>query len=167
MAYFQVRNSLNPSKVIVCGITYKQVVPKGNKGEAIWVIEVATDEPHITTSGTIPPYYINVTDELDLDLEVEKAVAEISKQVDWEPLAADTRPPFVNSVQPDAYITPIHENVILGIIDLHPSYGIDIDSIEMTVNGIDVTNDLRISGDEFEYTVEWRPPSRVYSQIEE
>ena len=43
MAYFQVRNSLNPSKVIVCGITYKQIVPTNNEGEAIWVIEVATD----------------------------------------------------------------------------------------------------------------------------
>ena len=167
MAYFQVRNSLNPSKVIVCGITYKQVVPKNNEGEAIWVIEIATDEPHITTSGTIPSYYIDVTDELDLDLEVEKAVAAISKQVDWEPLATDTRAPFVNSVHPDTYIQKMQENVKIGIIDLHPSYGIDIDSIEMTVNGIDVTDDLRISGDEFEYEVEWRPPSRVYSQIDE
>jgi len=166
MAYFQVRNSLNPSKAIVCGITYKQVVPKGHEGEAIWVIEVATDEPHATTSGIIPPYYINVTDELDLDLEIEKAVAEISKQVDWEPLSADTRPPFVNSVQPDTYIQQMQENVIIGIIDLHPSYGIDIDSIEMTVNGIDVTDDLRIGGDEFEYEVEWRPPARVYSQLD-
>jgi len=167
VAYFQVRNSLNPSKVIVCGITYKQVVPTNNEGEAIWVIEVATDEPHVTTSGTIPPYFINVTDELDLDLEIEKAVAEISKQVDWEPLAADTRPPFVNSVQPDTYIVPIHENVMVGIIDLHPSYGIDINSIEMIVNDIDVTNDLRITGDEFEYQVEWRPPARIYEQLEE
>ena len=166
MAYFQVRNSLNPSKVIVCGITYKQIVPKGSDGEAVWVIEVATDEPHITTSGTIPPHYITVTDELDLDLEIEKAVAEISKQVDWEPLAADTRPPFVNSVQPDTYIQQIHENVIVDIVDLHPSLGIDIDSIEMTVNDIDVTDDLRITGDEFEYRVEWRPPSRVYTQLE-
>lgn len=165
MAYFQVRNSLNPSKVIVCGITYKQVVPKGNEGEAIWVIEVATDEPHVTTSGTIPPYLINVSEELDMDLEIEKAISHISKQVDWEPLANDVRPPFVNSVQPDTYIQKIHENVIVDIIDLHPSYGIDINSIEMTVNDIDVTADLRISGDEYEYTVEWRPPSRVYSQL--
>jgi len=142
-------------------------VPTNNEGEAIWVIEVATDEPHDTTSGTIPPYYIDVTDELDLDLEIEKAVAEISKQVDWEPLAADTRPPFVNSVQPDTYIQQMHENVAVSIIDLHPSYGIDIDSIEMTVNGIEVSNDLRITGDEFEYRVEWRPPSRVYEQLEE
>ena len=168
MAYFQVRNSLNPGKVIVCGITYKQIVPKGNEGEAVWVIEVATDEPHITTSGTIAPYYITVTDELDLDLEIEKAVAEISKQVDWEPLAADTRPPYVYSVHPDTYIQRMHENVIVGIKDLHPSYGIDIDSIEMIVNGIDVSDDLRITGDEFDYTVEWRPPSRIYDiQLEE
>jgi hypothetical protein len=167
VAYFQVRNSLNPSKVIICGITYKQVVPKGNEGEAIWVIEVATDEPHVTTSGVIPSHFINITDELDLDLEIEKAVAEISKQVDWTPLAADTRPPFVDSVQPDTYTVPIHENVIVNIIDLHPSLGIDIDSIEMIVNDIAVSNDLRISGDEFEYVVEWRPPSRVYTQVEE
>jgi len=162
MAYFQVRNSLNPSKVIVCGITYKQVVPKDNEGEAIWVMVVATDEPHVTTSGAIPPHYITVTDELDLDLEIEKAVAEISKQVDWEPLVADTRPPYVYSVQPDTYIQNIQENVIIGIQDMHPSYGIDLDSIEMTVNYIDVTDDLRISGDEFDYMVEWRPPARVY-----
>jgi len=165
MAYFQVRNSLNPSKVVVFGITYKQVVPKDNEGEAIWVIEVATDEPHATTSGTILPHYITVTDELDLDLEVEKAVAEISKQIDWEPLAEDTRPPFVSSVHPSTYIQEIHENVKVGIKDLHPSQGIDINSIEMTVNGIDVTSDLIITGDEYEYEVEWRPPSRVYTQI--
>jgi len=37
----------------------------------------------------------------------------------------------------------------------------------MTVNDIDVTNDLRITGDEFEYQVEWRPPARVYEQLDE
>jgi hypothetical protein len=158
---------LNPGKVVVCGITYKQVVPKGGNGEAIWVIEVATDEPHVTTSGTIPPYYINLTSELDLDLEIEKAIAEISKQIDWSPLAADTRPPFVTAIHPSDYIQRIHENVQVTITDLHPSYGIDIDSIEMTINGIDVTDSLIITGDAFEYEVEWRPPSRVYEQIEE
>jgi len=166
MAYFQVRNSLNPHKVISCGITYKQVVPKGGEGEAIWVVEIATDEPH-KNGGKIASYFINVTDELNLDLEIEKAVADISRQVDWEPLNEDTRPPFVNSVHPDSYIQGINENVEIGIIDLHPSYGIDIDSIEMTVNGIDVTNDLIIRGDEYEYRVEWRPPARIYEQLEE
>lgn len=165
MAYFQVRNSLNPSKVIVCGITYKQIVPKDNEGEAIWVVEIATDEPHITTSGTIPPYYINVTDELDFDLEIEKGIAYISKQVDWSPLAKDTRAPYVTSVEPATYIQDIDKNVRITISESHPSEGIDIDSIEMFVNGVDVTSDLRIQGDEYEYEVEWRPPSRVYEQL--
>lgn len=167
MAYFQVRNSLNPSKLIVCGITYKQVVPKGGEGEAIWVIEVATDEPHVTTSGTIPSYFITVTDELNLDLEIEKAVSEISKQVDWTPLVADTTAPRVVSVFPDTYIQKITDNVFIDIVDRHPSYGIDIDSIKMIVNGIDETSRLIITGDEYEYNVEWRPPARVYEQLEE
>jgi hypothetical protein len=168
MAYFTVRNSLNPHKAIVCGITYKQVIDKNSyDGELIWVMEVATDEPHITTSGTIPPYFINITNESDLDLEIEKAISYISQQVNWEPLVADTRPPFVTSVQPDTYIQKMHENVIVTITDLHPSEGIDLNSIEMTVNGIDVTDDLRIGGDEYEYIVEWRPPARVYTQLEE
>jgi len=166
MAYFQVRNSLNPSKVVVCGISYKQVVPKNNEGEAIWVLEVATDEPHITTSGVIPPCFINLTSELDLDLEIEKAVACISRQVNWDPLANDTRPPFVDSIYPDTYLAQIHDNVRASIVDLHPSLGIDINSIEMYVNEIDVSADLIITGDEFNYEVEWRPPSRVYEQLD-
>ena len=167
MAYFQVRNSLNPGKLIVCGITYRQIVPKGGEGEAIWVIEIATDEPHVTTSGTIPPYFITVTDELNLDVEIEKAVSEISKQVDWEPLSSDNNPPSVVSVFPDTYIQEIVDNEYVSIVDRHPSYGIDIDSIEMTVNGIDETSRLIITGDEYEYKVEWRPPARVYVQLEE
>lgn len=165
MAYFLVRNSLNPHKAILCGITYKQVVPKGGEGEAIWVIEVATEEPHATTSGTIAPYIINLTDQINVGLEIEKAVAHISSQVDWEPLSEDTRPPFVDEISPSSYIVDIYSNVIASIVDLHPSFGIDIDSIEMYVNDIDVSDELRISGDEYNYKVEWRPPSRVFEQI--
>jgi hypothetical protein len=167
MSYFQVRNSLNPSKVIVCGITFDQVVPKGNEGEALWVLEVATDEPHITTSGTIPSYYINVTSETDIDLEIEKAVAEISKQVDWSPLSSDTTPPYVTSVSPATYIVPINQNVEVVIEELHPSVGIDIDTIEMYVDGVNVTDDIFIDGTELRYRMTWQPPFRVYTQYEE
>lgn len=166
MAYFIVRNSLNPHKAITCGITYKQVVDKNNQdGELIWVIEVATDEPHVTTSGTISPYFITLTDELDLDLEIEKAVAAISAQVDWEPLLDDTRPPYVEWSEPTSYIAKITEDVRVSIVDSHPSLGIDIDSIQMFVNEIEVTDDLRISGDEYNYIVRWVPPSIVHYQI--
>lgn len=166
MAYFTVRNSLNPHKAITCGITYKQIVDKNSyDGELIWVMEVATDEPHVTTSGTIPPYFIHLTSELDLDLEIEKAVSYISQQVNWDPLLEDTRAPFVNESSPSSYIAKITDAVEVSIIDLHPSQGIDIDSIEMFVNDIDVTDQLKIEGDEYNYIVRWTPPSIVYAQL--
>lgn len=168
MAYFTVRNSQNPGKAVTFGITYRQLVDKNSQdGEAIWVLEVATDEPHVTTSGTIPPYFINLTSTDDVDEEIDKAVVALSSQIDWSPLSPDTRAPFVDSVAPSTYIAQIHENVQLNILDLHPSAGIDINSIEMTINDIDVTSDLLITGEEFDYDVEWRPPSRIYEQVDE
>ena len=155
MAYFTVRNSQNPGKAVTLGITYRQLVDKNSQdGEAIWVLEVATDEPHVTTSGTIPPYFINLTSTDDVDEEIDKAVVALSSQIDWSPLSPDTRAPFVDSVSPST-------------LDLHPSAGIDINSIEMTVNDIDVTSDLIITGEEFDYDVEWCPPSRIYEQVDE
>lgn len=168
MAYFLVRNSMNPSKAVTFGITYNQIVDKGTQdGELRWVIEIATDEPHAVTSGTIPSYFINVTSLGDLDDEIEKGIAYISNQIDWSPLAEDTRPPFVVSSEPTDYIVDIEENVMVNIVDLHPSAGIDRSSVEMIINDIDVTNDLHFFGDEFDYEIRWRPPSRVYEQYVE
>jgi len=167
MAYFLVRNSMNPSKAVKFGITYRQLVDINDQnGELIWVIEVATDEP--TVSGEdIPPYFINLTSLDDLDEEIEKAIGIISEQIDWEPLLDDTRAPFVDSVYPDTYIAKIHSSVIATIKDLHPATGIDANSIQVFVNDVNVTSDLIIRGDEFEYEVEWRPFSRVYTQLTE
>ena len=165
MAYFTVRNSLNPHKAISCGITYKQLVDKNrHDGELIWVIEVATDEPH-KNGGSIPSYFINLTDELNLDLEIEKAVAAISAQVDWDPLVEDTSPPQVEWFEPTTYEARIIDDVRVSIIDRHPSLGIDIDSIQMFVNDIEVTDQLRITGDEYNYIVRWIPPSIIREQV--
>ena len=167
MAYFAVRNSLNPHKVISCGITYKQLVDKNSyDGEPIWVIEVATDEPHVTTSGTIPPYHIHLTDTLDVDMEVEKAVAAIAKQVDWTPLSTDSMPPFVDWSEPSTYMARIQDDVRVSVKEQHPSIGIDYSSLQMFVNGFDVTSDLRISGDEYNYVLRWLPPAIVHEQLD-
>ena len=60
MAQFLIRNSLNPQKVIKCGITFEQITPKSYEGEGLWVVELATDELH-KNGGNIPPEFINVT----------------------------------------------------------------------------------------------------------
>lgn len=165
MAYFTVRNSLNPHKAILCGITYKQLVDKNRyDGELIWVLEVATDEPH-KDGGSIRPHIINITEEIDLDLEIEKAISAISAQVNWDPLLSDTIAPEVEWFEPATYTARILDDVRVSIIDRHPSLGIDINSIRMFVNNIEVTNELSISGDEYNYIVRWVPPNIVHEQI--
>jgi hypothetical protein len=162
MAQFLVRNPLNPSKAISLGITYRQLIDVNTKdGELIWVIELATDET--TVSGlAIPHEFIYTTSFDKIDDEIEKAVAKISSQINWEPLLEDTREPIVEDVYPSTYIASIYDSVRLKLIDLQPSAGIDFSSIRMIINDIDVSTDLIITGDEYDCQVEWRPAIRVF-----
>lgn len=162
MAQFLIRNSLNPQKVVNCGITFEQITPKDYEGESIWVVELATDEPHIT-GGDIPPEFINLTSLDNLDEEIEKAVETISAKIDWTPLETDIRPPFVESCYPSSYETSIETILKIVLKDVLPSAGIDISSITMTINDFGVTSELDITGDPYEYTLKWKPFMRVYS----
>ncbi len=162
MAQFLVRNSLNPQKVIKCGITFEQLTPKDDEGEPIWVIEIATDEPH-KDGGDILPEFINLTSLDNLDEEIEKAVKTISVQVDWTPLESDLRAPFVEACYPSDYEVSIESHVKIILKELLPSAGIDVDSIQMTINDFDVTSELEVTGDPYEYTLKWKPFMRVYS----
>jgi hypothetical protein len=165
MAQFIVRNSLNPNKAARFGVTFEQLVPKGYKGESIWVAEVATNEPH-KDGGVIPPVFINLVSLDNLDVEMEKAVETISAKIDWTPLDEDLRPPFVLSCYPTNYEVGIESFVEIVIKDALPAAGIDIDSIKMVITAdgkdFDVTNDLDITGDPFLYTIKWVPGIRVY-----
>ena len=38
-----------------------------------------------------------------------------------------------------------------------------MDSIQMTINDFDVTSELEIVGDPYEYTIKWNPFMRVYN----
>jgi len=163
MAKFFIRNSLNPSKVVLCGITYNQVVPVGNEGEAIWVIELATDEIDIN-GNIIRPEFINLTDLTYLEDEIDEAVERISSKVDWSPLAVDSNIPYVDSVFPAEYEIALEASLEIVLKDRLPSVGIDSGSISMTVNGHDVTGELEISGDPYEYKVGWSPFLRIQEE---
>lgn len=163
MAQFLVRNSLNPNKVVKLGLTFQQVIPKGAEGEPIWVVEVGTSEPH-KDGGSIPPEYLNLIDIDNLDQAVEVLAERISKKIDWTPLVVDNEPPFVDELTPTEYEVSIYQDVRLLLKEKLPAAGIDIDSIEMVVNDLDVTNELQISGDPYEYKIRWVPGLRIFEQ---
>lgn len=163
MASFLVRNSLNPQKVINVGITYNQVTPKGNEGDAIWVLEVATEEPDIN-GDSIRPVFINDISSTHLDEEISKAIGILAQQVDWSPLVDDQREPIIEYVSPATYEVSIDSSLEIEIKDLLPSAGIDIDSIQLTLNDLDVTNELEVTGDPYRYKIKWDTYLRVLEE---
>lgn len=162
MARYILRNSLNPHKAVECAITFRQVTSKNQDGEPIWVLEVGTAEPH-KDGGVIRPVFINLRSLDNLDEEIAKATGTIAAQVDWLPLDPDIRGPvaYYNYPEDGAQSVGLNATVEVVLKDILPSEGIDISSIEMTVNGFDVTNELSIDGNVFEYRIKWNPFLRV------
>ncbi len=161
MAEYLLRNSLNPSKVVVCNITFRQLIDKSDEGDPIWVVEIRTIEPH-KDGGPIPPVYINYTSKINLDNEIKAATEYLSKQINWEPLIADLRPPFVsfcNTSENEA--VSIYSDIVIDIADIVPAAGINVNSIKMSLNDIDVTDELQIEGDPYKYRIIWQPYLRV------
>jgi len=156
MASFYIRNSLNPSKVVLCGVTHRQVVPTNNEGEAIWVIEIATNETDVN-GDPIASEFLNLTDLTHLDSEMSEAIERISARIDWSPLQADSNVPYVEEVFPPDYEVALDTSVELLLKERLPSAGIDDSSIVMTINGLDVTNELELIGDPYEYRIKWSP----------
>lgn len=163
MADFLLRNTLNPSKVVKCTITFRQVINKGEEGEPVWLIEIGTLEPH-KNGGDIVPIFIHYTSKSNLDEEIRQATEEISEQIDWGITVEDLRPPFVICSFPtkSTEIVDIYSKVVVDIKDIFPAAGIDPDSIEVIVNDIDVSDEIKLVGTPYQYRIIWEPKIRVF-----
>ena len=163
MAEYILRNSLNPNKVVGCVITFRQLINKGDEGEPIWVVEITTIEPH-KNGGNILPEYINYTSLTNLDVAIKEATEKIAEQINWEPVVEDLRPPFVISNFPEngQQQVGIDSILIVDIKDIFPAAGIDINSAQVTINGMDISHEIKFSGDPFNYKISWKPSIVVY-----
>lgn len=160
MAEYLLRNSLNPGKVVSCSVSFRQLVNRGEEGEPVWLVEVVTLEPH-KDGGSIPPEYVHLTSDKNLDAAIRSATKNIAEKVNWLPVIADLRPPFVKHYSPSSSVVDIYSDVIVDITDILPAAGIDPDSIKMVVNDLDVTSELELIGDPYDYRVIWQPAIRV------
>lgn len=162
MAQVVVKNSLNPNKVVKVGISFIQVVAKDiSEGDAIWALEIGVNELDVH-GKKIPPYYITDLDLERIDDEIREGVGYVCSKVDWGNLLNDTIPPVIKSVLPNKYIVDMMNTVEFTITDREPSSGIDLSSLKVEVNGIDVTDELGIYGNVFEYRVMWHPKLKFY-----
>lgn len=163
MAEYILRNSLNPDRVVKCFITFRKLTNKDERAEPVWLVHIVTDEPH-KDGGNIAPVFIHLATLNNLDLEINNATEKIASQVNWGTLKEDTRAPIVSIVEPvgDINNVGIMSNVIFDIEDLLPAAGVDMDSIKVSVNGMDVTEEIEVMGDPYIYRVIWKPFKRVF-----
>lgn len=159
---YLLRNSLNPSKVVKCTITFRQITNKGEEGEPVWLVEINTPEEH-KDGGSIPPVFIHYVSSINIDEAIRDATKLIAEQIDWSPMAVDLRPPFVTYSFPSTIdeIVSLHSNVVVDIMDILPAAGIDPSSIKVTVNDFDVSDEIELIGDPYNYRIIWDPYIRV------
>ena len=162
MAEYIIRNSLNPDKVVKCSITFRKIANKDDRAEPIWLVHIATDEPH-KNGGNIVPVFIHLATLNNLSLEINQATEKIAAQIDWGILKEDNRAPLVSVVEPLGNMEEVNitSNMIFDIEDLLPAAGVDVGSIKVSVNNMDVTNEIETTGDPYKYRVVWKPFKRV------
>ena len=165
MAHLLVRNSLNPDVVVKFNVTIKQFTITTSDGDPKWLLEIGTG--HLDKDGyNLRPTYINLTTLKNLDKEIEKALADMCEWIDWGVLVDDISAPFISERSPVGKSVSIFSIIKAKIKDVLPSSGIDISEMKVYLDTgmkeFDITDDLHITGDPYEYTLKWAPSLRVF-----
>jgi len=163
MAELFVKHTLNPRKVAKFNLNLKNYVLKGEEEKGYqWVLEIGTTT--LSSSGTkIKPYYIHNVSEEDIEKEIEKAVSEMCTLMDWSSFDEDKYSPIFKSFHPEDKTVKPKTVVEFNIIEESPSSGIDLSNMSVVLNNgdvdFDITSELLISGDPYDYTLKWYPPN--------
>lgn len=143
-----------------------------SEGNRIWILSVSTTERD-ANGDPIPPEIVNLVTQNTVHLELEAAIGRLGQKVDWGiPLEDISAPQLVDLTPPLTQTTnvPIISNIIVHLQDPLPAAGIDISTINMSINGLSViTNgvsepnmDVEFRGNIFDMTVIHRP-KRLFS----
>lgn len=162
MAEVFVRHTLNPRKVAKFNLNLRKYTLKGEEGETKWVLEIGTTTPD-KEGNVISPEFINTVSETDLEKEIEAAISRMCLSIDWSSFDVDKYPPIVTSFSPKGSNVPIKSKVVFTIVDDSPASGIDLSNLSVIFNNgdvdFDITSEVSVSGDPYEYTVSWKSPN--------
>lgn len=129
------------------------------EGDGSWILIAATTGLDIN-GNSINPEFINVISTGTVHLELEAALGRIGSQIDWGTIAPDTRPPRLVEITPplnQIINVPIVSNIVIRLEEPLPAAGIDLSTVNVKLNGFDVTGDLELRGNIFDLTMIYRP----------
>ena len=166
MTELYVNNSLNLTKSVKFNITLRYFVPKGERGDHKWILEIGTTHLDINGDPIQSKKIHNISAE-NLDTIIEEALSSMCSQIDWSPFVLDKEAPYVDTIYPEDETTvSIGANIYMKIKEKLPAAGIDLSDLKVIINNsmtdIDITSQVDIKGDPYEYELTWTPPLRVY-----
>ncbi len=162
MAEVFVINSLNNTKSVKFNIGLRYFIVKGDQdGDHKWVLEIGTTHEGANGEDHLVKRIHNIDAE-DLDEVMENAISELCGKIDWAPFVEDKEAPNVVEASPKGDNVPIGSIVSMKVVDELPSSGIDLSDISVTLNNgevdFDITNEIKVTGDPYEYDIKWVPP---------
>ncbi len=160
MPAIRVTNPNNSDRGAIIYINLVSIVPLNEKGDNKYVFEIST-RARDKDGNLIDKIFVYDTSVNGLLKALPKAVASICDKIYWGDIREDTKHPVVEYYGPTGINVSLFSSVTVGIADKFPSNGIDMNSITMSVNGFDVTNDLIIQGTYNKVNVSWSPKRRV------
>jgi hypothetical protein len=166
MAEFWVGHSLNPHKAVKFNITLRYFVVAREGGEHMWVLEIGTTYPD-ASGNPIVAKKIHPVSANNLDEVIEDAVSELCAQIDWSPFVEDKYAPIVEDVIPVGSDVGMGNDVRFTLTDELPAAGIDLSNIKVFLHNsmteFDITSEVQVTGDPYQYEFKWSPQLRVYS----
>jgi len=166
MTEFYVNNSLNLTKSVKFNITLRYFVIDGAKGDHKWVLEIGTTHLDINNKPIQAKKIHNISAE-NLDQIIEEALSDMCSQIDWSPYVLDVDAPYVEELFPlDGTTVPISASIYVKLRDNLPAAGIDLSGMRVILNNsiqeFDITSEVSIKGDPYQYELKWSPSMRVY-----
>ncbi len=155
-----VKHTLNPRKAVKFNLNLRKYALKDEEGESVWLLEIGTTS--LDSSGEkIAPRYVHKITENFIEEEINKAIADMCQLIDWRDFDVDRYPPTLKSFSPEGTNIPITSHVRFAIEEKHPSSGIDLSGVVVTLNNgevdFDITSEIIIKGDPYEYNFQWVP----------
>lgn len=132
--------------------------PNKGDGEVFYILTLTTQNLD-KNKQAIAPIILNLTSTEDLSGEIEKGLGLLAEKIDWGILESDNHKPIITKVYPTNGQKNVSysSNVSITVKDPFPMSGLDVSSIKLTANGIDITNELQFTGNINEAKIIWAP----------
>lgn len=155
-----VTNPNSDGGAITINVDLKSIVPLNEVGDHKYVFTISTLYKD-KDGNSIKPIYVHTTAINGFWDSLPKAIESICDKIDWGDVNTDNIKPYVSYYSPGGDNVSLFSFVVVKLKDDYPSSGIDVDSIKMYINNIEVTDDLFIEGTYKDIKLTWNPKKRV------